>query len=85
MTVLFTDTAAKQLSKLDRPVAQSITDYLKEVEGLDDPRSRGHALVGNLVGLWRYRVGDMRILCRIEDAELIILILELGHRKSIYR
>lgn len=51
---------------------------------LDNPRSRGKALVNNLKGLWRYRVGDWRIICDIVDEEIIINVLELGHRREIY-
>ncbi len=58
---------------------------MDEVQALDDPRSRGHALTGELSGLWRYRVGDWRIICKIKDTELIILVVDLGHRRSIYR
>ncbi|MBR2462237.1 MAG: type II toxin-antitoxin system RelE/ParE family toxin [Spirochaetaceae bacterium] len=58
---------------------------MDEVQALDDPRSRGHALTGELSGLWRYHVGDWRIICKIKDTELIILVVDLGHRRSIYR
>lgn len=51
----------------------------------DNPRLTGKALQGKLSGLWRYRVGDFRLLCRIEDNELIILVIEIGHRKEIYK
>jgi mRNA interferase RelE/StbE len=52
---------------------------------LDDPRSTGKALTGPLGGLWRYRIGDYRVICSIEDAILRILVVEAGHREDIYR
>lgn len=77
--------AKRQLKKLDTPVAARIIRYLeKEVIAKGDPRRVGKALVGDLAGLWRYRVGDYRILCRIEDDALVVLVVELGHRGSIY-
>lgn len=78
-------TAIKQLKKIDKKWQAKILDYLEdEVAVLDDPRSRGKALVGDKKGLWRYRVGDYRILCEIKDGDFIILALTLGHRKNIY-
>jgi mRNA interferase RelE/StbE len=57
---------------------------MREVEALDTPFSRGHGLVENKKGLWRYRVDDWRILCEIKEAELIILVVKTGHRKDVY-
>lgn len=82
--VEYTATALRQLRKLDREVARRIVDYLDEVAGLDDPRSRGKGLVGDRVGVWRYRVGDHRVLCEIRDAELVIVALTVGHRRNVY-
>ncbi|MBX9471399.1 type II toxin-antitoxin system RelE family toxin [Microcella sp.] len=82
--VEYTATALRQLRKLDRPIARRIVDYLDEVAQLDDPRSRGKALVGDRAGVWRYRVGDYRILCELRDAELVILALAVGHRSDVY-
>ncbi len=65
--------ADKSLRKLDRQVARKIVAALAELAELDDPRSRGKALTGNLVGLWRYRVGDYRLLCLIDDEVLVVL------------
>ena len=59
--------------------------YAEQLEQRDDPRSTGKALTGDLAGFWRYRVGDYRPICRIEDQRLIILILDVGHRREIYR
>lgn len=82
--VEYTATALRQLRKLDRATARRIVDYLDDVARLDDPRSHGKALVGDRSGIWRYRVGDYRILCELVDAELLIVALEVGHRAAIY-
>lgn len=84
MKISFSDKALKQLSKLDRIIQNRIVDFLTEISQLDDPRSRGKSLVGNLRGIWRYRVGDYRILCQIKDNELCIFVVEVGHRRQIY-
>ena len=85
MKVILTDTFKKQLKKLDAAISKRVLDYLEQVELLDNPRSRGKALTSNLAGLWRYRVGDYRILCRIRDDELIITVIEIAHRSTVYR
>ena len=72
MKIVYTEKALKQLKKLDKSVSSRIVDYMDEVAKLEAPKSRGKNLVGNLIGLWRYRVGDYRILCRITDDELMI-------------
>lgn len=84
MTVILTPDAKKDLKKLDKSIQKKVSAYLDEVAELENPRSRGKGLSSNLHGLWRYRVGDYRILCKIKDEELIILVLEVGHRKNIY-
>lgn len=83
-SVVYHANAQKSLRKLDRPIARRIVDYLDDVGALDDPRRRGKALVGDRAGLWRYRVGDYRVICELRDSELVILALEIGHRGSIY-
>ena len=81
------DTAVKQLSKLDRPVAQRIRTFLRErVAVLDDPRSLGEALKGSELGeFWKYRVGDWRLICEIRDKQILITVLSLGNRREVYR
>ncbi len=81
------DVAKKQLSKLDKPIAKRITDFLlARVARLTDPRSLGEALVGKELGAyWKYRVGDFRLICDIQDNELLILVIRVGDRKEIYR
>lgn len=84
MKVIFSDVAEKQITKLDKPIQKRIFDYMADVAKLENPRSRGKMLVGNLLGMWRYRVGDYRILCKIKDKELIINVVEVGHRREVY-
>jgi mRNA interferase RelE/StbE len=80
------ETAKRELAKLDRKWQTAILDYLEdEIAPLDDPRTRGKPLVGDRKGLWRYRVGDHRILCELRDNELIVLVVTIGHRRQIYR
>ena len=85
MKVILTKASKKQLKKLDSSISKRILDYLEQLELLDDPRSRGKALTSNLAGLWRYRVGDYRILCRIYEDKLVITVIEIAHRSTIYR
>lgn len=81
------ETAEKQLGKLDRPVAQRILAFLRErVSVLDDPRSIGTALKGSELGeFWKYRVGDWRLICEIRDKQILITVLSLGNRREVYR
>jgi mRNA interferase RelE/StbE len=76
--------AVRQLDKMDGQVARAIVRFMAErVEGTSDPRQLGKPLRGER--LWRYRVGDYRILCRLEDEVLTVLVVEVGHRREIYR
>lgn len=84
MKVVYLAKPRKQLAKLDNSVKKRILDYMDEIANLSDPRSKGKSLVGDLKGFWRYRVGDYRLICRIHDEKLEILVVELGHRKEIY-
>ena len=83
MKLEFSEAAKKTFSKLDKSVQRRIKNYLDDIVQLENPRSRGKALVGNLVNLWRYRVGDYRIICDIQDEKILITILRIGHRKDI--
>ncbi|ACV07390.1 type II toxin-antitoxin system RelE/ParE family toxin [Kytococcus sedentarius] len=83
-TVEVSATARKALKKLDPPVARRIVRFLRELEALDDPRARGKALTGVLSGLWRYRVGDHRVICDVDDEVLVVHVIEVGHRSSVY-
>jgi mRNA interferase RelE/StbE len=79
--------ADQELSKLDAQHAKRILKFLHErLAKLDDPRSVGKALQGAHLGeFWRYRVGDYRLICKIEDDRLVVLVLRIGNRKEIYR
>mgnify|MGYP002523052665 FL=1 len=85
MRVTLTKKAEKQLHKLEKIVAKKILVYLHEVSRLEDPRSRGKALSGNLKSLWRYRVGDYRILCYIEEEKILVTVVKIGHRREVYK
>jgi mRNA interferase RelE/StbE len=85
-TIEYAETAKKQLRKLDKPVARRIVEFMDErVAPSNDPRELGKALKGSLGDLWRYRVGDYRILCDIQDGVLTVLILQIGNRREVYR
>ncbi|AVR90111.1 type II toxin-antitoxin system RelE family toxin [Thauera aromatica] len=82
----YTDTALKQLRGLDKPTARRILDYLDgRVVGSGDPCSAGKALTGPLGGLWRYRVGDYRVICDLQDGRMRVLVVQLGNRGEVYR
>ncbi len=84
-TVEFTRTAEKQLKKLDRQWQLAILDYLEQdVAAVSDPRSKGKPLKGELRQFWRYRVGEYRVICDIQDRDLVIVAIIIGHRKSVY-
>ena len=85
-TIDYTDTARKQLLKLDKQTARRIVDFMDaRVAPADDPRSTGKALSGPLGGFWRYRVGDCRVICDIQDGALRVLVVDIGHRHEVYR
>lgn len=83
--VLFTSKDKKQLKKLDRYTQSLIIGWIeKNLEGCENPRVHGKGLTANRAGEWRYRIGDYRLICEIEDEKIVILILEIGHRREIY-
>jgi mRNA interferase RelE/StbE len=79
--------AERDLDRLDPQVARRILAFLYErVSRMEDPRSIGSALQGAKFGeLWKYRVGDWRIICKIEDERVTVLVLRIGHRSIAYR
>ncbi|TYB83734.1 type II toxin-antitoxin system RelE/ParE family toxin [Oceaniovalibus sp. ACAM 378] len=81
-----TEKAAKQIKKLGTADSRRIRDYLRDrIAPLDHPRQLGKPLQGSELGCyWRYRVGDYRILCELHDHEMIVLVIEAGHRRKIY-
>ncbi len=86
-TIEFAETAARQLRKLDRPVARRLISFLYErVSTAADPRSLGEALKGDELGrYWKYRVGDYRMIAEIQDLEIRIVVVRLGHRGVVCR
>jgi mRNA interferase RelE/StbE len=82
----FLPEAAKELKKLDRSAAARIIKTLEQrIAVLDDPRSLGSALVGDHAGYWRWRVGDYRLVARIENERVVILVVRVAHRREVYR
>jgi mRNA interferase RelE/StbE len=82
----YAETAKKRLRKIDRLAARRILDFMDErVAPSDDPRRMGKTLKGPLGELLRYRVGDFRIICDIQDGRLTVLVLQIGNRREIYR
>jgi mRNA interferase RelE/StbE len=86
-SVELSESADRELGKLDTQQAKRILRFLHErVAKLDDPRGVGEALHGSQLGeFWKYRVGDYRLISKIEDDRLVVLVLRVGHRKEIYR
>ena len=84
-SVEYSKAASKSLLKMDRSISRMIYGWVdKNLVNSSEPRTHGKALSGNLSGLWRYRVGDYRIIAQIQDDKLVILMLEVGHRREIY-
>ena len=78
--------AAKQLQKLDKQSYKIISAWLhRHLEGIDNPRRFGKPLKGKLSAFWRYRIGDYRLLAKIDDDKIKIFVFELAHRKEVYR
>ena len=85
-TIDLSDVALKTLTKMDKTPRLEIREFIdKELPKMTNPRSKGKALSGDLKCLWRYRVGNYRVICQIKDNELVILIVALGHRKEVYK
>ncbi len=84
-TIEVSERALRSLRKMDKQIARRVRDELLEIAKLEDPRSRGKVLTGNLAGVWRYRIGDYRILCDIEDGRLVILVIDVAHRREVYK
>ena len=85
-TIEFVPAAAKELKKLGRVEAGRIIATLEtRIASLDDPRTLGSALKGELGGLWRWRIGDYRVVARIVDERITILVVRVGHRREVYR
>jgi mRNA interferase RelE/StbE len=84
-TIRIDERALRALKKLDQPIQREITNYLRQrIAKADNPRSFGKALREDKSGLWRYRVRDYRIICKIKDRDLVVLVVGVGHRSTIY-
>lgn len=84
--VEFSENAIKELKKLDQQITKMIIAWIsKNLEGCENPRLQGKGLVADKKGIWRYRIGDYRLLCHIFDHRLVILVIDAGHRKEIYK
>ena len=79
-----TGEAEKELARIDKPAAKRIIKYLRERVSVD-PRASGKSLRGDLSGLWRYRIGDYRVICELYDEKVSVLVVRIGHRKDVYR
>jgi mRNA interferase RelE/StbE len=83
--VEFGSDAARELRRLGRDARRTILKYLRErIATAEDPRRLGHALLGDLKGLWRYRVGDYRVVADIRDREVLVMVITVGHRREVY-
>jgi mRNA interferase RelE/StbE len=86
-TIEFDRHARKNVEKLDQQTRRRIRSFLYDrLASLDDPRQIGDALQGSELGtFWRYRVGDYRVICDLQDNRLVVLVIDIGHRREIYR
>ncbi len=82
--IIFTKTADKKFQKLDKPIQKRLQKYIQKILDSGEPRDFGKSLQHNLAGLWRYRIGDYRLICVIQDHALMITAIDLNHRKDVY-
>jgi mRNA interferase RelE/StbE len=85
--IKYIESSSKQLKKLDKQTALRVIDFMDErVASLTDPRSLGKNLKGPKMGeYWRYRVGDIRVICNILDGQITVLVIEIGNRRDVYK
>ena len=84
--VEFQKDAEKELARIDRQQAKRILRYLFErIATEEDPRRFGDGLKSNLAGLWKYRIGDYRVICEIQDAVVKVIVVRIGHRREVYK
>ena len=81
----FTSEADSQLLKLDKPDRERIHKYAEDLEKLPNPRLRGEPLTGNLSNFWKYRIGKHRLICRLQDDKLLVLVVKVGKRDKVYK
>lgn len=84
-TIEYSEGALRTLKKMPPATARRIFDHMDKISESDSVRSAGKALKGNLGNLWRYRVGDYRVICSINDEILLVLVVKIGHRREVYR
>lgn len=85
-TIIFEKKAQKSLSRLEITQQRIIVSWImNNLENTENPRARGKALKGELNEYWRYRIGDYRLIAQIKDKEIIILIIDISHRKNAYQ
>ena len=83
--VEFSPDAKKELSRLDRYTQRLIGSWIdKHLANCENPRVTGKPLRANLAGYWRYRIGDYRMICKLEDDRVIIIVIKIGHRRDVY-
>ena len=83
--VEFDERAAREFDRLDTPVKKRLASFLKNrIAGSVDPRRIGKALTGEFSGCWRYRVGDYRVIARLEAGVYLVLVIRVGHRSKVY-
>jgi len=84
-SIEFSDDAERDFARLDNPIQRRVFRYLHgRIANAVDPRDFGKPLLHELAGLWRFRVGDYRVLCSIQDEKLTVLVVEIGHRSTVY-
>ncbi len=83
--ILYRQQSLKFVKKLDNKSQENIQNYIEKISETKNPEDFGKPLTGNLKGFWRYRVGDYRIICEIRKKELIVLVIDIGHRSKIYK
>lgn len=84
-TIEYDEGALQDLKKLDGQLQREVLDYMeKRIAKADDPRSFGKPLRHSKFGLWRYRLRDFRIICQLQEAKLIVLVVAVGHRSTVY-
>ena len=84
-TIEYDEGALKDLKKLDRQIQREILNYMdKRIAKADDPRTFGKPLRHSKFGLWRYRLRDFRIICQLQETKLVVLVISVGHRSTVY-
>jgi mRNA interferase RelE/StbE len=86
MKLLFSKNFKQNIKKMDKHQAKLIKNWIdKNLNNMIDPRSKGKALTGTLLGLWRYQIGNYRLIAEIKDNELLIILIDIAHRKDVYK